>query len=165
MKRARKMPSRAKPALCCHRRSILRQSVCLVILRLPHYLYAIVGGPDPILNSRLGVAIANAKKGALPKTSIESAIAKGQGKSVSGAPLESLTIEAMLPFFVAAIIECQTDQKARVLQDIRFLIKDHGGIITPTGYLFEKKGRIIFERKKGIGPDDILEKVIEIHRA
>jgi transcriptional/translational regulatory protein YebC/TACO1 len=80
---------------------------------------------------------------------------------VSGAALEMVTIEAMLPSSVAAIIECQTDQKARVLQDIRFIINKHGGAVTPTSYLFEKKGRIIFQKKEGISADDILDKAVE----
>ena len=113
------------------------------------------------MNPRLATAIANAKRGALSKTSIESAIAKGQGKSVSGAALETVIIEAMLPSSVAAIIECQTDQKARVLQDIRYIINKHGGAVTPTNYLFEKKGRIVFQKKEGISADDILDEAVE----
>ncbi|KAJ6150993.1 hypothetical protein N7470_007587 [Penicillium chermesinum] len=62
---------------------------------------------------------------------IESAIARGQGLSVTGQALEAVTIEAMFPGSVAVVVECQTDQKARVLQDIRHLIKTCGGIITP----------------------------------
>lgn len=80
---------------------------------------------------------------------------------MSGAALEALTIEAMLPSSVAAIIECQTDQKARVLQDIRFIINKHGGAITPTSYLFEKKGRIVFQKREGTSADDILDEAVE----
>ena len=119
------------------------------------------GGPNPDFNSRLVTAITAAKKGALSKTSIESAIAKGQGKSLSGAALESVLIEAMLPFSVAMIVECQTDQKARVLQDIRHIISRHGGTVTPTAYLFEKKGRIVFDKHYSLNVDDILEEAIE----
>lgn len=119
------------------------------------------GGPDPALNSRLATAIVNAKKGSLSKTSIESAIAKGQGKSLSGASLENVTIEAMFPYGVAAVIECQTDCKARVLQDLRNIIKIRGGTVTPTSFLFEKKGRIWFDGKDGVGVDDVLDEAIE----
>jgi len=80
---------------------------------------------------------------------------------VSGAALETVIIEAMLPSSVAAIIECQTDQKARVLQDIRYIINKHGGVVTPTNYLFEKKGRIVFQKKEGISADDILDEAVE----
>ena len=47
--------------------------------------------------------MANAKKGQVSAKTIEAAIARGQGKSISGAPLENVTIEAMLPHRVAAI--------------------------------------------------------------
>ena len=80
---------------------------------------------------------------------------------MSGAALEALTIEAILPASVAVIIECQTDQKARVLQDIRYIINKHGGVVTPTNYLFEKKGRIIFQKMEGTGADDILDDAVE----
>ncbi|THC98167.1 hypothetical protein EYZ11_002323 [Aspergillus tanneri] len=119
-------------------------------------------GPDPKFNPRLTLALSNAKRAGMPKTVIEAAIARGQGISVSGEALEQITIEAILPHSVAAVIECQTDQKARVLQDVRYAIKDNGGTVTPTTYLFEKKGRIIFETKDdGLNPDDYIDQAIE----
>jgi transcriptional/translational regulatory protein YebC/TACO1 len=119
------------------------------------------GGPDPAFNSRLAIAVSNAKRGQLSKTSIESAIARGQGKSVSGAALENVTIEALLPFGVATIIEYQTDSKGRVLQDIRYIIKNCGGSVTPTAFLFDKKGKIWFEEKEGMGVDEAMDEAIE----
>lgn len=92
---------------------------------------------------------------------IEGAIARGQGLSVTGQALESLTIEAMLPGSVAMVVECQTDQKARVLQDIRHIIKNGGGTVTPTTFLFEKKGRVVMEKKEGHNADDYLDQAIE----
>ena len=121
----------------------------------------VVGGPDPAFNTRLASAITNAKKGTVSKALIESAIARGQGKSTSGARLESLTIEAMLPFTVGAIIECQTDQKLRTLQDIRLLVSRHGGSIASTSFLFERKGKVVFGKKEGISTDLVLDPAIE----
>jgi transcriptional/translational regulatory protein YebC/TACO1 len=120
-----------------------------------------VGGPDPAFNPRLAAAIANAKRGALAKSSIESAIAQGQGKTTSGAALESVTIEAMLPFSVGAVIECQTDSKLRTIQDVRAIISRGGGSITPTGFLFERKGKAIFEKKDALSVDAVLDQAIE----
>ncbi|KAJ5783868.1 uncharacterized protein N7518_009545 [Penicillium psychrosexuale] len=118
-------------------------------------------GPDTKYNPRLALALSNAKRASIPKIIIEAAIARGQGLSVSGQALESLTIEAMLPGSVAAVVECQTDQKARVLQDIRYMIKDNGGIVTPTTFLFERKGRVVMEKKDGANVDDYLDQAIE----
>jgi transcriptional/translational regulatory protein YebC/TACO1 len=106
-------------------------------------------------------AITNAKRGSLDKAAIETAIARGQGKSASGAALEDVTVEAMLPFGVATVLEYSTDQKARVLQEIRSIIKRAGGTVTPTSFMFEKKGRIWFERKPDVSVDDVLDEAIE----
>lgn len=97
----------------------------------------------------------------MPKATIEGAIARGQGVSLSGAKLEPVTIEAMLPPSVAVVIECMTDQKARTLQEIRHIIKEAGGTVTHTSYLFEKKGKIVFEKKDGLNVDDYLEVAID----
>ncbi|KAJ5718281.1 hypothetical protein N7488_003927 [Penicillium malachiteum] len=118
-------------------------------------------GPDPKYNPRLTLALSNAKRASIPKIVIEAAIARGQGLSVTGQALESLTIEAMLPGSVAAVIECQTDQKLRVLQDVRHAIKTYGGTVTPTTFLFEKKGRVAMEQKDGVNADDYLDHAIE----
>src|ERR1700743_2134873 len=113
------------------------------------------------MNSRLAHAISVAKKGQLSKTAIENAIAKGQGKSPSGQALENVPIEAMLPHGVAAMIECQTDNKARTLMDIRYTIGKAGGTTTPTAFMFEKKGRVSFEEQDKVGAEDALEDAIE----
>ncbi|OQE34777.1 hypothetical protein PENCOP_c015G01004 [Penicillium coprophilum] len=118
-------------------------------------------GPDTKYNPRLALALSNAKRASIPKIIIEAAIARGQGLSVSGQALEPVTIEAMLPGSVAAVVECQTDQKARVLQDVRYMIKDNGGIVTPTTFLFERKGRVVMEKKDGANVDDYLDQAIE----
>ncbi|OJD25077.1 hypothetical protein ACJ73_03555 [Blastomyces percursus] len=118
-------------------------------------------GPDPTSNPRLALVISKAKRSGMSKSTIEAAVARGQGISPTGAALESVTIEALLPSSVAVVIECMTDQKMRTLQDVRFLVKHHGGTVTPTSYLFEKKGRIVFEKVEGLNVDDHLEHAID----
>ena len=118
-------------------------------------------GPDPNLNPRLALAVSRAKKDGFPKASIEAAIARGQGVSISGAKLESVVIEAMIPPSIAVVVDSQTDNKARTLTELRLIIKQHGGQITPTGYLFDKKGQIAFKAKEGVGTDEILEAALE----
>ena len=118
-------------------------------------------GADTASNPRLAALVTAAKKAGLPKATMESAIARGAGKSLSGASLESVTIEAMLPSSVAAIIECQTDNKLRTLADVRLIVKDFGGTVSPTNHLFERRGRIIFEKADGVGEEDIFDQAIE----
>lgn len=93
---------------------------------------------------------------------MEAAIARGQGKSASGATLENIILEVITPSTVAMIIEMETDNRNRTLSDVKNLVKRHGGNVTPTNYLFQKKGRVAFEKdERGIGVDEILDEAIE----
>ncbi|KAH0562318.1 hypothetical protein GP486_002983 [Trichoglossum hirsutum] len=130
-----------------------------MFLELIHWLQ--VSGPDPGNNPRLATAIATAKKVGFPKSSISAAISRGQGVSASGTALESLVIECIGPGSVAMVIDCQTDNKARTLQDLRLIIKDHGGTTTPTGYMFSKRGRVVFESQEGMDMDNVFDDAVE----
>ncbi|KAH7377967.1 transcriptional regulator TACO1-like protein [Cadophora sp. MPI-SDFR-AT-0126] len=118
-------------------------------------------GPDVNSNYRLASVLAAAKKAGFPKALLEGAVARGQGKSASGATLESVTLEVIVPPTVALIIESETDNRARTLMDLRYIVKRHGGSVTPTGYLFQKRGRIAFEADEAKGVDDVLDDAIE----
>ncbi|KAF1834610.1 YebC-like protein [Decorospora gaudefroyi] len=120
-----------------------------------------LAGPNPDLNPRLALAISTAKKSAVPKASIEAAVARGQGLSATGAALESLVLEAILPPSIATIIECQTDNKLRALADLRLLVKEAGGTVSTVAFLFSKRGRILLRQKEGMGVDEILEPALE----
>lgn len=69
-------------------------------------------------------------------------------------------IEAVVPP-VAMIIEAQTESKGKALQELRTILKSAGAQATPTSYLFEKRGRIVFEKKDGVGVDEVLETALE----
>ncbi|RYN63412.1 hypothetical protein AA0118_g4830 [Alternaria tenuissima] len=120
-----------------------------------------LAGPNPDLNPRLALAISTAKKSAVPKASIEAAIARGQGLSASGAALENVLLEAILPPSIATIVECQTDNKLRTLADLRLLVKEAGGSVSTVAFMFEKKGRIILRKKDGVGVDEVLEPALD----
>lgn len=93
---------------------------------------------------------------------MESAVARGQGVSATGAPLEILSLEAIMPSSVAMVVNIETDNKNRTMADLRMLIKNNGGIVTPTAYLFQKRGRVVFEKdERGLGIDDVLDDAIE----
>ncbi|TKA22699.1 hypothetical protein B0A50_07792 [Salinomyces thailandicus] len=119
-------------------------------------------GPDPNMNPRLADLITKAKREGFAKASIEAAIARGQGRSLSGLNLESVTVEGILPNNVAVIVECETDSKARTLMEVRSAInKAAGGSITPSSYLFTKRGRIVFEAKEGVDAVEGLNAAVE----
>lgn len=118
-------------------------------------------GPEVNNNPKLADLVTKAKKEGFAKASIEAAIARGQGRSLSGASLERLTVEGILPNNVGVIVECETDSKLRALAAIKLAIKEGGGAATPSSYLFEKKGRIVFDQKDGVGLDEAMEPALE----
>lgn len=120
-----------------------------------------LNGPDPNTNPHLFDIIAQAKREGFAKASIEAAIARGQGRSLSGANLETVTVEGILPNNVAVIVECETESKLRTLAEVRLAIKSHGGSATPTSYLFTKKGVVTFQKKDGVGVDEAFEVALE----
>ncbi|KAK1991972.1 YebC-like protein [Colletotrichum falcatum] len=123
-------------------------------------------------NPQLATAVANAKKDGVPKNVIESAIARGQGRTASGASLEPLTLEAILPPGVALIVEAETESKARSLQDLKVLVKKHKGAANAASFFFTRLGRVVFEAAGegegegggGVGQgivDDVMDDAIE----
>ena len=120
------------------------------------------GGPDPGLNHRLSQTIMAAKRAGFPKASITAAIDRGQGKSASGATLVPLTVEFMIPPSIAAVADYLTDSKARTLQETKEVLKQFDAILTPTSYMFERRGRIVLERHSGMEDMTILEEAIEV---
>lgn len=101
---------------------------------------------------------------------VEAAIARGQGRSSTGAKLEPLLIEALLPPNIAIIAEAETDNKNRTWGDVKVVIKESGAVSNSTAFYFNKRGRARFRSRDG-GDDeeasdtklsDILEEAIEL---
>jgi len=113
------------------------------------------------MNTALAYAINNARKAQVSKEALEKAIAKCQGKSLSGAALDNVLIEAMLPHGVAAIMEGQTENKNRIVADVKSIVQRAGGVLTPTAFSFEKKGKIWFRPHESIGLDEAMDDAIE----
>lgn len=124
-------------------------------------MYSRLYGPDPKLNTSLAHAIALAKKASMPKEVIEQAVARGQGRSLSGAALESMKFEVMMSPSAAFILEVETDNKLRALQDVNSIIRKHKGRTTATEFFFSRIGRVVFERHESHGLDDIMDEAIE----
>ncbi|KAK7917953.1 hypothetical protein PG985_009827 [Apiospora marii] len=120
-------------------------------------------GPDPKFNGQLVNAIAVARKAGVPKANIDAAVARGQGRSSTGASLETVVIEGMTAGgaggegAVSLVIEVLTDNRNRALHDVRGIIKKHNVILTPTTFLFERAGRTVLK----LGGDDSKEATTE----
>ncbi len=93
----------------------------------------------------------------MPKANIDVAIARGQGKSLTGQGLESATLEVMLPLSssaVAMVIDIETDNKQRSLKDLRNIVKKYGANVSPTAFLFERLGRTVLQQQQGAASDE-----------
>jgi YebC/PmpR family DNA-binding regulatory protein len=100
-----------------------------------------LGGGDPDGNSRLRVAIQNAKGLNMPKDRIDAAIKRATSKDASN--LEEVVYEGKAPFGIGLLIECATDNPTRTVANVRMNFNRNGGELGKTGsldYLFERKG-------------------------
>ena len=106
------------------------------------------GGPDPDMNPRLRLAIANAKGVSMPKDNIERAISKGKDKDAAN--FLELTYEGYLAHGIAVYIECTTDNQQRTVSAVRAVFNKYTGNLGTNGslsFLFDRKG--IFTVPKG----------------
>lgn len=102
------------------------------------------GGGDPINNARLRTAVAAAKGVNMPADNIKRAILKGTGQ-LPGVTYESITYEGYGPAGVAIMLEVMTDNKNRIVAEIRHMLTKHGGNLGAAGcvaWMFEKQGVI-----------------------
>ena len=102
-------------------------------------------GKDPETNPQLKMLVEKARSFNMPNENIERAIKKGAGE-LEGAKMDELTIEAYGPGGVALIIEAITDNKNRIVSEIKYILTQHGGKMADEGsvnWLFEKKGAIV----------------------
>ena len=98
----------------------------------------------------------------VPKAAMEAAVARGQGKSATGAVLENMTFEVIMPPSIAMIVDAETDNKNRTMMEVKMLIKQYGGTVSPINYLFQRKGRITFEKdERNLGVNDVMDDAIE----
>lgn len=82
------------------------------------------GGADPNQNSKLRLAVEQAKKASMPKDNIERAIKKGAGLLDDVVQYQKLTYEGFAPNRVPVIVECLTDNPNRTASNIRVLFRE-----------------------------------------
>ena len=119
------------------------------------------GIPDPAANSRLRLAIQNARAENLPKDNIERAIKKAAGND--GAIYENVRYEGYGPAGVAVIVEALTDNRARTAPVVRAFFAKYAGNLGETGsvsFMFAKVGEIVYPLAKA-SADAMLDAAIE----
>jgi YebC/PmpR family DNA-binding regulatory protein len=109
------------------------------------------GGGDPTMNFTLRLAVERAKAANMPADNIERAIKKGAGLDKDAAAIVDVTYEAYGPGGVAVLIDCQTDNTNRSLNEVRLAVERSGGKLGSAGnvsWQFEEKGQIIIRPAK-----------------
>ena len=112
-----------------------------------------MGDPDPEKNPRLRLAVKEAKQNSVPKDVIERAIKKSTAGD--GEDYEEIRYEGYGPNGIAVIVEAMTDNKNRTASNVRSIFSKNGGNLGETGsvgFMFERKGEIIFPSE--IGDED-----------
>ncbi len=101
-------------------------------------------GGDPAGNPRLRHLIDEAKDINMPSENVTRAIKKGTGE-LPGVSYEAITYEGHGPSGSAIMVEVLTDNKNRVVADLRAIFTRNGGHLAETGaitWMFERLGII-----------------------
>ena len=119
------------------------------------------GGGDPDSNSRLRLAIQNAKGANMPKDNIERAIKKAVGADAVN--YIETTFEGYAPHGIAVFAECLTDNNNRTVASIRSAFNKYGGNLGTNGslsFLFERKG-IFTIKNEGLSLEEVELEMID----
>ncbi|MDB5473538.1 MAG: YebC/PmpR family DNA-binding transcriptional regulator [Devosia sp.] len=120
-----------------------------------------MGMPDPAFNSRLRLAVTNARAQSMPKDNIDRAIKKATGSD--GENYDEIRYEGYGPGGVAIIVETLTDNRNRTASNVRSYFSKNGGAMGETnsvGFMFDKVGEITYPAKAGT-EDKVMEAAIE----
>ncbi len=126
------------------------------------YVAAKSGDPDPINNAQLRMVIEKAKASNMPKSNIESAIAKAMNKNNSE-NYEEVRYEGYGPAGIAIMVDCLTDNKNRTASFVRSTFTKKNGNLGTDGsvsYMFKRKGLIVLENV--YEEDKFLEEVLNL---
>ena len=119
------------------------------------------GMPDPAMNARLRLAVANAKAESMPKDNIDRAIKKAAGGD--GESYDEIRYEGFGPGGVGVIVEVLTDNRNRAASNVRSIFAKNGGNLGETGavsFMFDRVGQITYPASVG-SEDAVMEAAIE----
>jgi YebC/PmpR family DNA-binding regulatory protein len=119
------------------------------------------GLPDPTMNARLRLAVANAKAESMPKDNIDRAIKKASGADAE--TYDEIRYEGFGPGGVGVIVEALTDNRNRAAANVRAIFAKNGGNLGETGsvsFMFDRVGQIVYAADAG-SEDKVMEAAIE----
>lgn len=118
-------------------------------------------GGDPNYNSRLRMAIQNAKTANMPKANVENAIKKALAKDAEN--YDEVVYEGYAPHGVAVVVETATNNTNRTVANVRHTFSKYGGSLGTSGsveFMFNRKG--VFKIKaEGVNPEDLELELID----
>lgn len=122
------------------------------------------GGANPEANSRLKVAIQNARGMNMPKDNIDRAIKRAQGGEE--ADFSEMTYEGYAPGGVAVFVEAATNNPTRTVANVRSFYTKCGGNLGTSGslaHIFERKAEFVIDQAalKGRDADEFEMEVID----
>ena len=104
------------------------------------------GGPNPEANSRLKMAIQNARGATMPKDNIDRAIKKAAGGGE--ADYSEVTYEGYAPGGVAVFVETATNNPTRTVANVRSFFSKCDGTLGTSGslsHVFDRKAEFVIE--------------------
>ncbi len=121
-----------------------------------------MSGGDETGNPRLRAAVLAAKAANMPAANVDRAIKKGTGE-LPGVSYEEITYEAYGPGGTAFLISCLTDNRNRVVSEIRHIIGKCGGNMAESGavgWMFTRLGQITIPAE-GVDEDELMMQALE----
>lgn len=113
------------------------------------------GNTNPEANFLLAGAIAKAKELNVPKENIERLLGRLEEKKLN---LSQMLLEGYTSSGSPLVVEVETDNKNRILTDIRMIFRKYGARMVDSGsvmFMFDRVGEIKCERN--LGDDEALE--------
>lgn len=104
------------------------------------------GGGDPVSNTRLRLAMQNAKGVSMPKDKVEAAIKRAVSKDEKN--YEIVFYDGYGPHGIPMIVETATDNTTRTVANVRSIFKKNGGELGNSGsvgFMFNRKGLFKFD--------------------
>ncbi len=122
-----------------------------------------LGGGDLESNARLRTAVLKARANSRPRDNIERAMKKGTGDLEAEQYVERV-YEGYGPGGAAVMVECLTDNINRTVADVRHAFTKFGGNLGTegsVGFMFHKKGTVVYQRSKVKDFDTLFELALE----
>lgn len=121
-----------------------------------------MGGPDPVGNMRLKLALQKAKENNIPKDNIKRAIQKGAG-ATEGQNYEEIVYEGYGPAGVAVTVNVLTDNRNRAAAAVRHEFSKCGGNLGATGcvgWMFHSTGIFVVSKEQA-DEDKLMEVALD----